>query len=490
MKRKGLLVTGWMMTLVLAGCAGRSATPAALPTEIASMPTAAPATSTPALPTLAPTEAPIETPSPEPEATATEPPVRAAEAGEIYVDASAARGVVSPFASGVTWGPLWQLRPDVMPLAEQLAPGMIAFPGGEYGDNTNLQPLEIDRLMELSARLGAEPFIHVRLPGGTPEQAVALMDYTNKQKGYNVKYWAIGNEPNLYAGKHTNEPWDATYFATEWRRFAEAMKAADPSILLVGPEITQFVGTENLTRGDEQQAADWMRTFLEMNGDLVDIVSFHRYAFPKDMTRPVDTKPEELFANAPEWDAIIPALRALMVETTGRELPIAVTEVNSHYTKAFGRPASPDSLPNALWWGDVFMRMVRQQVEIVNFWTLVTNDSQGGWGVIGRHAERPVFHTFMLYQQLGTQLVAAEAGLPGVQALAALRDDGALTLMVSNLSATAQEATLQVEGVDFAGAQVWRLDAEHMGVPVDGETVENGGAITLPPESLSLYILQ
>jgi hypothetical protein len=29
-----------------------------------------------------------------------------------------------------------------------------------------------------------------------------------------------------------------------------------------------------------------------------------------------------------------------------------------------------------------------------------------------------------------------------------------------------------------------------MGVPVDGETVENGGAITLPPESLSLYILQ
>ena len=55
-----------------------------------------------------------------------------------------------------------------------------------------------------------------------------------------------------------------------------------------------------------------------------------------------------------------------MMETTGREYPIAVTEVNSHYTKTFGRPASPDSLPNALWWGDVFMRMLRTQVDIIN----------------------------------------------------------------------------------------------------------------------------
>lgn len=202
--------------------------------------------------------------------------------------------------------------------------------------------------MELSARIGAEPLIHVRLPGGSPAQAVALLNYTNQQKGYDVKYWAIGNEPNLYADKQTDEPWDAAFFAAAWHCFALAMKAAEPSILLVGPEITQFVGTHDLTRSDEQQAAAWMRTFLEVNGDLVDIVSIHRYPFPKDMARPVDTAAEALFANAAEWDTIIPALRALVLETTGRELPIAITEVNSYYTKAFGRPASPDLLPNAL----------------------------------------------------------------------------------------------------------------------------------------------
>ncbi len=480
----------WLMALLVAGCAGRgTATPARLPTEIPPVATSAPAPLAPtALTTVAATRTP--TPMPAPVATSSLTPARAAAAGEIYVNSAALRGTVSPYASGVTWGPLWQVRTEVMPLAVQLAPGMISFPGGEYGDTTNLQPLEIDRLMELSARIGAEPLIHVRLPGGTPAQAVALMYYANEQSGYNVKYWAIGNEPNLYAGKYTDEPWDAAYFAAAWRVFALAMKAVDPSILLVGPEITQFVGTRDLTRNDAQQSAAWMRTFLEVNGDLVDIVSIHRYPFPKDTARPVDTTAEELFANAAEWDTILPALRELILETTGRELPIAITEVNSHYTKAFGRPASPDSLPNALWWGDVFMRMLRQQVEIVNFWTLVTNDSDGGWGILGRHTERPVFHTFMLYQQMGTQLVAADAGLPGVQALAAQRDDGALTLMLSNLNSTAQAATLQVDGADFASAEILRLDADHMGTRVEGETVANGDPLTLPPHSLSLYVLR
>ena len=65
------------------------------------------------------------------------------------------------------------------------------------------------------------------------------------------------------------------------------------------------------------------------------------------------------------------------------------------------------------------MRMLRAQVEIVNFWTLVTKDSDGGWGILGRNAERPVFHTFMLYQQMGKQLVAADAGLHDVLGLPA-----------------------------------------------------------------------
>ncbi len=62
--------------------------------------------------------------------------------------------------------------------------------------------------------------------------------------------------------------------------------------------------------------------------------------------------------------------------------------------------------------------------------------------------------------------------------------------MVSNLNPDAQEATLQVDGADFADAEVWRLDADHMGTQVEGDVVANGGNITLPAESLTLYVLE
>lgn len=465
--------------LLLAACGGRASAPAAGATA--------------ALP-LAATE-PASTPAPpaEPTVQQTVAPARSAAPGELYVDAAAFQGTVSPLASGVTWGPLWFVRPDVMPLAEALDIGMISFPGGEYGDQRDLQAMEIDQFIDLSRRLGAEPLIHVRLPGGTPEKAAAMVEYANKTEGYGVKYWAIGNEPNLYAPRYTDEPWTPDYFAAEWRRFAEAMKAADPSIVLVGPEVTQFAGTEGVTASDQVAAAEWMRVFLEANGDLVDIISIHRYPFPLQVTPPIRTTVDQLRQNPQEWDRIIPDLRALMRETVGRELPIAVTEISSHYTKAFRQEATPDSLLNAVWWGDVLMRLLRQGVEIVTYWTLVTGDDQGGWGILSKYDARPTYHTFALYDRLGGDLVYAEAGAGEVGALAARRADGALTLMVTNMGLVTQTLTLAIEGagaVVGAATEIWRVDADHLGTMVEGETVLPGQPVTLPPLSLTLYVFE
>ena len=66
---------------------------------------------------------------------------------------------------------------------------------------------------------------------------------------------------------------------TEWRKFADAMRAVDPTIVLIGPEVHQFTGTPDVDPKDST-GADWMRTFLQIAGDKVDIVSFHRYPVP------------------------------------------------------------------------------------------------------------------------------------------------------------------------------------------------------------------
>jgi hypothetical protein len=501
------MMTGAVAMLLLAGCGGRTPSAAEpLPVdeatatsaideaaEVAPAVTSSPAaTSSPAV-----TPAPAGAPAPEDATRAAAAPARAAAENEIFVDASASQGSVNPLAHGVTWGPLWPVSAQMMPLVEELAIGVISFPGGEYGDTTDLQEIEIDRFIELCRTLGAEPLIHVRLPGGTPEKAVALLEYANKEKGYGVKYWAIGNEPNLYPGKYTETPWDPAYFAAEWRRFAEAMEAADPSIQLVGPEVTQFAGTTGVTRSDERDAIEWVRTFLEVNGDLVDYVSIHRYPFPRDIRS--TTTIDELMANPPEWDErILPDLKALMVETIGRELPIAVTEINSHWNRAQRQEASPDTVANAVWWGDVFMRMLREGVDMVAFWSLNSRDDQGAWGIVGKYGERPTYHTFALYSRFGTDLVHASVGgeaAASVGALSAFREDGALTVMLTNRSAAAQTVSLAVENLPAAAAsaqpvELWRLDADNPGVLDAGALPALGESIMLPAHSLTLLVLK
>lgn len=499
-----LLVVGVTAALVTAACGGRASAPAPTPTRIAPTvvePTVAPAEEQAEEPTVAPTDEPTAepatvAPTPAPTPTAV-PPARAAAEGEIYVDAGAAQGTLNPLARGVNTGPLWPLSLQMTPLIEELRLGIIRFPGGEYGDTTDLQTIAIDRFIELARSLQGEPLIHVRLPNSTPEKAVAMLNYTNQEKGYGVKYWAIGNEPNLYAPKYPDVPWDPTYFANEWRRFATAMKAADPSILLVGPEITQFAGVSGITRSDELAAIEWMRTFLEVNGDLVDVVSIHRYPFPEDIRVPATAA--ELLANPPEWDEkILPDLRALMVETVGHELPIAVTEISSHWSRAQREEASPDSVNVAIWWGDVFMRMVREGVDLVAFWTLTSRDDQGTWGLVGKYEPRPTYYTFALYSRFGDDLVWAEVGGDGAEttgALAAWRSDGALTVMLSNRGEMSQTFTLAVENLPQAAAalqvrEIWRLDAEQMGAAVAGALPQPGETIELPARSLTLLVLQ
>ena len=46
---------------------------------------------------------------------------------------------------------------------------------------------------------------------------------------------------------------------------------------------------------------------------------------------------------AAEFDVSIPELRAMIRETTGRDIPIGLTEVNSDSNKSIAGEATPDS---------------------------------------------------------------------------------------------------------------------------------------------------
>jgi alpha-L-arabinofuranosidase len=219
----------------------------------------------------------------------------------LYVDPAQALGTISPYVYGANHGPWAVITTATQPLAEAAGVTFLRFPGGNWGDLHNLRSSHIDSFISLATSMGAVPSISVRLEGGAPEQAADLVRYVNLEKGYQVRYWSIGNEPQYYEG------YDTLRFNTEWRAIAQAMLAVDPTILLLGPEITQWTGDPASNPKDEA-GRGWVEEFLRANGDLVDIVTIHRYPFPAlgGNAPTID----DLRANPPEWDRILPALRA------------------------------------------------------------------------------------------------------------------------------------------------------------------------------------
>lgn len=407
------------------------------------------------------------------------PPTRAP--GALYVDVAASLGNTSPLVYGTNFGPWITVPYDLQEEADAAGITYLRFPGGNWGDQNNLTARQIDQFIALAGRLGAEPSISVRLPGSTPEQAAELLRYTNVEKAYGVRYWSIGNEPSLY------DDYDTQRYNAEWRAFAEAMRAVDPDILLIGPDIHQYTGDASVDPKDAQ-GRDWMHEFLQANGDLVDIVSIHRYPFPASMSGPATTI-GDLRANGREWDTIIPNLRAEIRATTGRDLPVAVTEVNSHWSHAASGEATPDSFYNAIWWGDVLGRMIQQDVEIVAHFALQSPTSMGGWGLLARYEVRPTYYVYQIYQRFGSELVDTFSDDPDVSIYAAKRDDGTLTVVLVNLAAEAKEKPLQLDNFTPSGqTEIWLFDVDHLAEHTGTQALTNGQKISLPPQSISLYI--
>lgn len=472
----GLLPALFAALLLVAACASGTNTP------VATAPTAAPSTSV-SEPTVAPVAPPLSDPAEWP----------AAAPGTIAVDAAVRAGPISPLLFGSNYGP-WSAVPfDLLDETRGAGLTILRWPGGEWGDRNTVTPALIDRFVQFARDLGVEPHIHVRLLNGTPEAAAELVRYANIEQGYGIKYWAIGNEPNLYPPDETYTP---ERIAADWRAIAQAMRAVDPDILLLGPEVTGYL-PERYTDDFSTEARAVVAEFLRVNGDLVDVVTIHRYPFPLGTTAPPPTI-DELAGSTAEWEAMLADLRADIREIAGRDIPIGVTEFNANWSKQAGGEATPDSIPGALWLADVLGRMIRARALIGTQFALQSGPVLGAWGLMDRAAVRPQFYVYPLYARFGSELVYAAAG-PGdgparVSAYAALAEDGRLTLLVINQGTAAAEYVLALAGHEGGPAELYRLDAERVAAgnvatePAGTAELANGASLALPPLSATLIV--
>ncbi|PJF41318.1 MAG: hypothetical protein CUN54_01725 [Phototrophicales bacterium] len=402
----------------------------------------------------------------------------------LTVDAGIVIAQISPYAFGANLGP-FAIPIGLFDEAEHSGITFLRFPHGRWGDENNLSHFNIDLFIRMARLIGAEPSIAVRLDHGTPEAAAELVRYTNIEKEYGVRYWYIGNEPNLYAG-YRDESYTTEDHNREWRAIAEAMLTVDPDIKLIGPGISQWNGTPQIDPRDSD-GRDWLREFLLANGDLVDIVSVHRYPFPLSQANPRTTI-DDLRNNVAEWSNTLPNLRAVIAETTGRDdLKIAVTEFNSHWSANVGGEATNDSHYNAIWTADVLGRMLEHEPFTLAYFDYYTADGRGGWGLLADFDVRPTYYTYQMYQHFGNQMVAANSTVDNLSVYASTHEDGALTVIVVNLADEAVTTTLSID--NFAGAtspEAWLFDPEHKVEPMTDTIVGASGELMFPAQSITL----
>jgi hypothetical protein len=310
---------------------------------------------------------------------------------------------------------------------------------------------ELDRAVAYAHSIGAEPVIQVPhlwdIDGSpaTAASAAAMVQYANVTRGYGIKYFAVGNEPDIYStqGSRTNstQPAIPNYtpsdYCTSVRTFVTAMKGVDPSITIVGPDLAwQY-----------QPYADWLTPILQTCGDLFDIVSIHRYPFSsKQATLDAASSDATTFGN------VLTSVRGLMQAAGAGNKPLALMEMNVAYDATYCQlGASPATTGSALWMADDLGTAI-----INNLWTSamwdISDDDVWALGLIGpapSHKLRPEYYAYQLYaDHFGPTLLDVTQQPPGIRTYASRNQAGNATdLIVINWNTSSAPLSFDITGL-------------------------------------------
>ncbi len=363
------------------------------------------------------------------------------------------------------WPTVWgDYVAGTAPQVQPLLPALLRV-GGYNNDANSPEPFgnsELDAAVAYARSVGAQPLIQVPLLADvdgmppTAASAAAMVQYANVTQGYGVKYFSIGNEPDLYADSGgLSDPTlpaipgytPADYCASATAYVAQ-MKSVDPTIQIVGPDLSW--------RYIPNTANDWLTPILQSCGNLFDVIAIHRYPFSA-----VAASVPRVAADLPAFDSVISAVRGILNDTGFGDKPLAITEMNVVYD---AKPSSdvPDAgsgtVPSALWLADTLGESANLGLWTTALWNISDTDD---WslGIIGEpptQTPRPEYYALALYAQyFGPTLVNVTSVPAGVRAYATRNaTDTETDIIVSNWNGNARALSFEVTDLSPAPAAV------------------------------------
>ncbi|MEO8901781.1 MAG: hypothetical protein ABI488_08150 [Polyangiaceae bacterium] len=360
------------------------------------------------------------------------------------------------------WTPTW--GDPVSGTDAQIAPlGFDLMRVGGYNNDANtpdpFDDAELDRAVAYARAIGAQPLLQVPLladASGQPPTAAtaaAMVSYANVTKKYGVKYFSIGNEPDLYARQggliDSTAPAIVGYtpaaFCTSARAYVAAMKQVDPTIQIVGPDLAyQYTASAN-----------WLTPVLQTCGELFDIVAIHRYPFAAKMATLAAAE-----ADVAAFRSTVKYVRGLMQATGQAAKPLAFTEMNIDYDElpANPPPAVAGTVPSALWAVDILGAAQELALRSTALWSIADDDSRkfGLIGVPPAHTPRPQYYAYQLFAaHSGPSLLTLTSAPKGVHAYPTRNAaDDTTQLMLVNWQTSSRALEFQVTDLSHAPASV------------------------------------
>jgi len=410
------------------------------------------------------------------------------------------------------------------------------YPGGSESDaynwatnttdaNTWTWAVNFDQFASVAVpNTKGQCFITVNYGTGTAAEAASWVTYSNITKQYGLKYWEVGNEvygtweEDSHARKN-----DPVIYATQFAQYYQAMKAADPTILVgavssPGEDAYANYSDEVVTNPRTgQQHSGWTAVMLATMAKLgvtPDYIIYHRYP------EYVNDCDFTLLAGVPGFSADIADLRQQLKDYLGSantRTDIMCTENNCDA----GTPGKQMcSVVNGLFLADSFGTVLQTECKSFMWWDWINGQATNGdnapwlygWRMYGDEGivspdwtqTYPVFYMEQLvnlFAAAGDQVLPATSSSGLLSVYSTKRSDGSIRLMVVNKHPS-QELAAQFNFSGFSPtgpAAMYRYgiaqdNLAKLGRPqsVSSSTITTWptrATVSFPPYSVSVIVL-
>ena len=384
-----------------------------------------------------------------------------------------------------------------------------------------ITPKAIDHLAGFVKATGWTLIYGLNFGAGTPARDAEEAAYVARKVGDRLRYFQIGNEPDLYTtaeNKGRPKGWGFPQYVEEWTAIADAVSKRVPDARFGGPDVAG--------------GSDWVTRFGQAVrprlGARLATLSGHYYAMGPAGSKGATI--ENLLRPTPRVAEIMDR-----VEAVARPLGLTyrMTEGNTCYRG--GQAGVSNALAASLWGADYELNLAshggsgvnfhggggaaiaaslgnqlpgarndadRELAKLGSFYSPIAGSREAGFGA------RPIFYGMMLAERFaGTTLLGVQTDLGGANATAyAARTDAGYLVALINKDAKV-DLRVRIDGAKLGRARIWRLTGPSLdattGVTFAGREVARGGgwrptsvetsdstALNLPRASAALAFIE